>query len=300
MIDIKEGFQIEGLEEIQKQSLKQLVKDREIAAFLNNHHLSYTYYRDYWSELLNYYEDRQICHACHGFNECPKVLKGLQHVLEYDGEDIKNRLVYCPFGKSRELEGRILSHVVFNNVSSSLALTNLFELPFVKNAARLSPVNQRALAGLLSYLDQPGSKGIYLSGSEEGLHTLLMAGLMNALARKGYDVGICHFPTFLLDMKASFRSYQDDSYLNQLLDVPYLLIDGIGEENITSWSRDEVILTILSYRSINNRPTFISSMYTRSDLTLVYTMKRNDKVEKLRAHTIMTKIANMCHEYVIE
>ena len=146
----------------------------------------------------------------------------------------------------------------------------------------------------------PSEKGLYLYGESGTGKTVLMAGLMNKLARTGKDVGICHFPTFLLDMKTHFGNYSDDSFLSHILNIPYLLLDGLGEENVTSWSRDEVLLTILSYRDINHLPTFVTSMYTIDELKDVYLLRKNDKTEKIRAQKIALKIKSLCTQLSLE
>jgi DNA replication protein DnaC len=88
--------------------------------------------------------------------------------------------------------------------------------------------------------------------------------------------------------------------LSHILNIPYLLLDGLGEENVTSWSRDEVLLTILSYRDINHLPTFVTSMYTIDELKDVYLLRKNDKTEKIRAQKIALKIKSLCTQLSLE
>ncbi len=42
----------------------------------------------------------------------------------------------------------------------------------------------------------------------------------------------------------------------KLKTVPLLLLDDIGAENTTNWSRDEVLAPLLQYRMENHLPTF--------------------------------------------
>lgn len=290
----------QDLEERKQESLMELMKDPEIHSFVNDNHLDFSLVSDYWAELLSFEEDHLPCHGCQGIENCPKISKGLCKTLSVADGMITTPLGYCAFGKDKEKESQILSRFQYNNVSTTIALTNLLETSLVKNAASLSSVSQKALTKVLAYNEKPGGPGLFLydhSGSTD--KTILMAGLMNALARKGYKIGICQFPFFLLDMKASFGS-SDEAYLNRIMDVPYLLLDGIGEENITNWSRDEVLLTILSYRALNNLPTFMTSMYSMDELKDVYTLKRSDKTDKLRAMTLVSKMKALCQEIMLD
>ena len=132
------------------------------------------------------------------------------------------------------------------------------------------------------------------------MKTSLLAGLMNALAKKGKEIGFIHFPTYLIDLKASFSSGDNEYAMERLMKVDYLLLDGIGEENITPWSRDEILLTILSYRLLNHLPTFFTSMYGYKDLENVYTIKKSDNGDKIRAKTIIKKMKALSNEIMLD
>ena len=45
-----------------------------------------------------------------------------------------------------------------------------------------------------------------------------------------------------------------------------LLLDDIGAENTSNWSRDEVLGPILQYRMENHLPTFFTSNLTMDEL----------------------------------
>lgn len=299
MIEVGKAVDIApDMEERKRESLMELMKDPAIKDFIRSHHLDYKDYSDYWSVLLSFNDDEQICKNCKSLNTCPKITKGMRQELVYDGE-IKSALVFCDYGKEKEKESKILNHYLYNNMSPNLASLDIMKTDLFKNVNKLSSQSQHALMTVLQYLDTPKNKGIFISGDNSD--TLpLMAGLMNGLAKRGHDVGMIHFPTFLIDLKASFNSFDTSGDLNQVMNVPYLMIDSIGEENITPWSRDEVLLTLLSYRSINNLPTFITSMYELNELNEIYKLRRNDKGETLRGKSVSKKIKNLCETVKID
>jgi DNA replication protein DnaC len=301
MIQVSKTLKLQSdIQKRKKESLYELLKDPTIKDFANKYHLSMEKLGDYWAELIDYKEDRDQCESCTSLESCPKVSKGLCRVLTYENGVFDMPLKYCKYGKMKEQESHILSHFLYNNVSSSLALTDLSNNQYALRATELSNNNKAALKSILAYVMAPSEKGLYLYGESGTGKTVLMAGLMNKLARTGKDVGICHFPTFLLDMKTHFGNYSDDSFLSHILNIPYLLLDGLGEENVTSWSRDEVLLTILSYRDINHLPTFVTSMYTIDELKDVYLLRKNDKTEKIRAQKIALKIKSLCTQLSLE
>ena len=123
------------------------------------------------------------------------------------------------------------------------------------------------------------------------------AALMNALAKKGNTIGFVHFPTYLADLKASFQSEEKRINWSDLMDLPYLVLDSIGEESVTSYSRDEVLSTILSYRALNGLPTFFTSFYGFKDLQKVYTTKKGDEI---KAKTVILKIKSLTKEVILD
>ena len=88
----------------------------------------------------------------------------------------------------------------------------------------------------------------------------------------------------LIKLKSSF---DDDSYndvLDEIMTSDVLLIDDIGAENNSSWSRDEILGTILQHRMDNNLTTFFTSNFTIDELETVLseTSKGTDIIKARR------------------
>lgn len=228
MLDVSKSVTLsDDLKERKKESLNALLKNKEIHDFVMSNHVPKSAISDGWAELLNFEEDSKKCMHCRGIQDCQKVTKGVRTMLDYDGNTISLVMKYCHYGKEKEQEQLILSHFVYNNISRNLALSDFHHNQFIENMNRLSPTNKLTIAKMLDYLNAPFGKGFYLYGDSGSGKTVLMAALMNQLAKRGYDVGIMHFPSFLIDIKNSFSS-NDQSFMRVILDVPYLMIDGLG------------------------------------------------------------------------
>ena len=73
---------------------------------------------------------------------------------------------------------------------------------------------------------------------------------------------IVFWPEFLNSLKASFNSDNKKSFKEKyslIKKVPLLLIDDLGAESVTSWSRDEILCPLLQYRMDEKLPTFFTS-----------------------------------------
>lgn len=252
---------------------------------------------DYWVEFLDYNDDYQLCQGCQSLQNCRKDNQGMKKNLVYRDGEVILELESCLYGKALERRRLLLEKFVITNVNDDILLTDLTSLEIVKKANSLSPNGQNTLGHILKYLQEPNDKGLFLHGEMGTGKTTLLAGLMNSLAKKGKEIGFIHFPTYLIDLKASFSTGDTEYAMERLMKVDYLLLDGIGEENVTVWSRDEILLTILSYRLLNHLPTFFTSMYGYKDLKKVYTIKKGDEI---RANTIISKLKALSIEIMLD
>ena len=71
-----------------------------------------------------------------------------------------------------------------------------------------------------------------------------------------------------------------------------LLIDDIGAETVTNWSRDEILGTILQYRMENNLTTFFTSNLTIEELEIHLSLNKNN-TDKVKARRIIERIKQL-------
>ncbi len=297
----KAGEFIETVEisNMKKESLLSLSQEKHIQDFFKMNHLDTSLMQEYWVELLDYNDDYHMCEHCSSLQQCPKASQGMKKKLSYYDEEIVLELESCLYGKQWEEKRLLLEKFVITNVNDDILMKDLKELEILKKDL-LTPNEKRALAYVRKYEKEQGNQGLFLHGDVGSGKTSLLAALMNSLAKKGNEIGLIHFPTYLIDLKASFSTGDNEYALEKLMKVDFLMLDGIGEENITAWSRDEILLTILSYRLLNHLPTFFTSMYGYKDLENVYTIKKSDIGDKIRARTIIQKMKALSIEIMLD
>ena len=297
MIKITDMMQNPDIVEMKQESLYALSKEKHIQQFLKENHLNPSIMDENWVEFLDYNDDYHLCAGCQSLKDCPKDNKGMKKNLVYRDHEIHIEMSSCIYGKELERKRDLLEKFVITNVTDQILLTDLNELEMVHNIKELPKNNQAAITYILKYIANPTNKGLFLHGKMGTGKTTLLAGLMNSLVKKGKEVGFIHFPTYLIDLKSSFSTGESEYAIERLMKVDYLLLDSIGEENVTSWSRDEILLTILSYRLLNQLPTFFTSMYGYNDLKKVYTTKKSDEI---RANTITSKMKALSIEIMLD
>ena len=102
-----------------------------------------------------------------------------------------------------------------------------------------------------------------------------------------------YYPEFLRALKESFNG--TDEYkikFNYIKKVDVLLLDDIGAETLTEWSRDEVLGTILQYRMEENLPTLFTSNLTMQELQ-THLATTNKDIDKVKARRIIERIKQL-------
>ena len=141
------------------------------------------------------------------------------------------------------------------------------------------------------YNDDNKPKGLYLNGSFGSGKTYLISALFNEMAKKGIRSAIVYYPEFLRGLKSSFQTDYNDKF-NYIKKVPLLLLDDIGAENCSSWSRDEVLGPILQYRMESDLPTFFTSNLNLEELELSLTLSSSPS-EKVKARRIVERVKQL-------
>ena len=101
---------------------------------------------------------------------------------------------------------------------------------------------------------------------------------------KGYKCVNVYFPTLIQKLKMSMDDGSYADIIDEISTSDILLLDDIGAENNTSFTRDEILGTILQYRMDNDLTTFFTSNYTLSELEehLSATSRGNDPIKARR------------------
>ena len=113
--------------------------------------------------------------------------------------------------------------------------------------------------------------------------------MLNELAKKNIKVAVIYYPELLRKIKETFNSDEDSTYLKK---IEILLLDDIGAETTTPWSRDEVLGTILQYRMDEGLTTFFTSNLTFEELE-EHLGSSNKGVEKVKARRIIERIKQL-------
>ena len=274
-----------------EESINELIKDPYIMKVLSDGQVGRDFIEENWVEFLDFQEDVQKCKDCMGLYQCHKVSKGMKQAVHVENHHLKTILVPCKYGKEILEKQNILSHITVSNVSDDLLLSDLKSIKDIMNKELASTIDH--------FLSNTSKKGLFICGPSGCGKSTLAGFLTRSLAKQGYRLGYVHFPTYLIDLKNSFSEFGNDNNIEELRNVDYLVIDDLGGENVTGWSRDEVLAAVLTYRNQNKKITLFTSQYTQDDLIKIYTLKK-DAREKIKVERLLNTIFTMSMPIMIK
>ncbi len=275
------------------QSIQFLKQQPTIIDVLHQLQLPDTIIEEFWVDFLNYYTDHQQCDNCSGLDQCSKLTKGMKKIMTCQNNMVQTSLEPCTYGEKVFEDQMIIRRIVLKNVDDNLLLTKTKDLTMVN----YNDSNAREILKILAnYIENPSKKGFYLKGNPGIGKSTLFGWLIRVLASRGHVCGYVHFPTFLMDLKGSFGDTTMNESVNALKNIDYLVIDDIGGEYVSTWSRDEILSSVLAYRSQNNKPTFFTSVYSLKELKRVYSQSKNDE---MRVNRLLDRINALSEEIVL-
>lgn len=209
------------------------------------------------SSLQETVNELKNCKNCKGLSTCKnKVIGCVTYPKEYYGRLIFS-YVECKYKK--EFNKKLINKESESNLINNARMQDI-DLNDKKRVKLIKWVSN-----FLNNLDiTKKNKGLYLHGSFGSGKTYILSAMFNELKKLGYTTEIVYFPTLLRDLKSDFDEL--DSTLSYLETVDFLLLDDIGAEKVSEWSRDEILGTILQSRMNNAKTTFFTSNFTIDEL----------------------------------
>ena len=134
------------------------------------------------------------------------------------------------------------------------------------------------------------AKGFYLYGPFGVGKSFVLGAIANELASLQVKSVVVFMPEFLREMKNSIQDQTLNEKIDYVKKAPVLMLDDVGAESMTSWTRDEILGTILHYRMSEQLPTFITSNFDYAGLEHHLSQSKSGDIEVVKAARIMERI----------
>lgn len=272
-----------------KRSYMDACSDKEFQKFIEKIDASDDVLMKYTSLLEEAKEENKNCENCKNILTCKNKVEGFCYQPEVEGNTLQFSYVMCSKKRKLEEEQNYLKNIKYYQMSEEIRKASFKEL--YRDDTTRTPILKYMMNFMKEYEKGKKEKGLYLTGSFGSGKTYLVAALLNELAKKGYQCVVVYYPEFLRDLKASFKTDYDEKF-NHAKKTDLLLIDDIGAESVTNYSRDEVLSPILQYRMEQHLPTFFTSNLTLEELESHLSITSSG-ADKVKARRILERIKQL-------
>lgn len=246
--------------------------------------------KKYTSKLENTVLELNNCKKCRDLRECKNKVEGCVSYPKVIDNRLQFDYITCKY-KNKDIEEKRYS-------------TNVFLEPDAIKNARMADIDltDKKRAHVIKwvkkfytdYQNKKDIKGCFLHGSFGSGKSFILAALLNELAKKKVNTTIIYYPEMLRNLKESF--YDDfDVKMDLLKKTDILLIDDIGAETVTGWSRDEILGTILQYRMDSKLPTLFTSNLNINELE-AHLANTKDSIDLVKSRRIIERIKQLTED----
>ena len=262
-----------------QQSFITALKNKDFKEFIETLDIKDETLMKYTSSLEEASIEYHNCKNCKSLSTCKNNMKGYKYTPIKEKEMINFSYEMCSKKENLELF----------DMPKDIKEANFKDI-YKDDKARL-PIIKYFKEFIDDYKKDDKPKGLYLTGSFGSGKTYLIAALFNEMAKKNIRSALIYYPEFLRSLKESFNSDYSEKF-NYIKKVPLLLLDDIGAENTSAWSRDEVLGPILQYRMEEHLPTFFTSNLTLMELEKSLSITSGG-VDKVKARRIIERIKQL-------
>lgn len=292
MQQMKVSVKTDKIKESKKLIKEELIDNPIIIKKMRDLNCSEKEFDDYLGYFLAYLEDKTCCDKCKNPKRCPKQFDGIAMDLYRSEYGIERKFSLCP---SRELERTIaLNYLIRDFPNSYLGIT----LDDIENRRGRFKYEKE----LIMNTDVEGeNEGLFITGPSSCGKSYPLIALCNEFVRGNKKCSYVETRNFLESLKNTLNNKEEYvSLMAKVKEVDVLVLDNLGDEKISEWTRDDVISGILDYRIKNGLLTYITSSYSLDELLSLYDVsKTNSDVGRIKANKFIERIKAACPKQII-
>ncbi len=270
-------FIIKDLDKIKKKAYYEILQDPSIKEFIQKNNINESVVYENLGYFITYLENKDVCNDCDGYFNCKSTNPGFVCELVYDERTKQINIHYRTCDKYIQIL-RQKQGFLFYEYDQSLFDERL------RNQVDITKSRKEVLSRIGSILNKKDVKGMYVYGKSGVGKSYLLAIMANGVVESGRTCAfirsstlIDHLRTLLIDDNALFNEE-----INKYKNVEVLIIDDLGGEKTTVWARDEVLFSIIDYRSKNkDLITCFTSNYSMDEYQRTIFLGDAKKAERL-------------------
>ncbi|MFJ7184433.1 primosomal protein DnaI [Lysinibacillus xylanilyticus] len=289
---LKRAVNVPSFQERYEAMRREILENPRVQEFLAEHadELSYESIERNLPKLHEFISQSTVCCGCDNTESCTNYLKGFLPSLRVVRGTVEIDYVRCE-QKMREEERRDVANMIASMHMPKDVLQATIQDLLIDDESRVT-IAQKAAQFVKATVEtgKLPAKGYYLYGKFGVGKSFVLGALANELAAIKIRSVVVFVPEFLREMKNAIG----DNTLNEKIDyvkkAPVLMLDDLGAETMTAWTRDEILGTIFHYRMAEQLPTFITSNFNYDELEHHLAQSQKGDIEVVKAGRIMERV----------
>ncbi|MFF2795977.1 MULTISPECIES: primosomal protein DnaI [Lysinibacillus] len=289
---LKRAVNVPSFQERYEAMRREILENPRVQEFLAEHadELSYESIERNLPKLHEFISQSTVCCGCDNTESCTNYLKGFLPSLRVVRGTVEIDYVRCE-QKMREEERRDVANMIASMHMPKDVLQATIQDLLIDDESRVM-IAQKAAQFVKATVEtgKLPAKGYYLYGKFGVGKSFVLGALANELAAIKIRSVVVFVPEFLREMKNAIG----DNTLNEKIDyvkkAPVLMLDDLGAETMTAWTRDEILGTIFHYRMAEQLPTFITSNFNYDELEHHLAQSQKGDIEVVKAGRIMERV----------
>ncbi|MGG2112387.1 primosomal protein DnaI [Lysinibacillus pakistanensis] len=289
---LKRAVNVPSFQERYEAMRREILENPRVQDFLAAHanELSYDSIERNLPKLHEFISQSTVCCGCDNTDHCTNYLKGFIPTLRVVRNTVEMDYVRCD-QKIREDERRDVANMIASMHMPKDVLQATIQDLMIDDESRVM-IAQKAAQFVKATVESGKlpAKGYYLYGKFGVGKSFVLGALANELAAIKIRSVVVFVPEFLREMKNAIG----DNTLNEKIDyvkkAPVLMLDDLGAETMTTWTRDEILGTIFHYRMAEQLPNFITSNFNYDELEHHLAQSQKGDIEVVKAGRIMERI----------
>ncbi|WP_369436384.1 primosomal protein DnaI [Lysinibacillus fusiformis] len=271
---------------------KEILEHPRVQKFLAEHaeELSYEAIERNLPKLQEFINQSTECCGCDHTAHCTNYLKGFIPKLRVVRNTVEIDYVRCE-QKVREDDRRDITNLIASmHMPKDVLQATITDL-FIDDYSRVDIANRAA--DFVQRTRETGilpTKGFYLYGQFGVGKSFVLGALANELATIKIRSVVVFVPEFLREMKNAIGDNTLQEKIDYVKKAPVLMLDDLGAETMSAWTRDEILGTIFHYRMAEQLPTFITSNFNYDELEHHLAQSQKGDLEVVKAARIMERI----------
>lgn len=297
----KFNYKVQLNEELkhEKENLcRYLLKDLTIQEFLQMYQLSNDFVYENTYVLKDYSDRKKKCDKCLGLAYCTQEVKGHLLGLKPQGIDIEKVLIPCTYQTNYEQSLIHKSYLTINDMSDEQMQYNLQDIDLDHESDNYILTYQALFNDLFSKTVQ--KKGFHLCGEPGVGKTYLACCYINEVARMKKYCAFVHVPTLIANLKSIMYDHiAFRKTIHALKNADVLVLDDIGGESASTWTRDDILLPLLNERMEKGKKTLFTSNYNFEEIEEFYRLKSRAINDTLGAKRLAERIKALASEMIL-